>query len=83
MALIEKVTRRIEVDELNGSHIHIRDTTHIVDDSTGEIVHRNVTHHRKVIDCGDDAAAAREGLTDFANTVWTSAVRQKAKGKPK
>lgn len=75
--LVEKVTRKIEIDENNGSHIHIRKTTHIIDDVTGE--HKGSTHHRLVVECDNDVHAAKEDVTDIANLVWTPESRDKAK----
>ena len=75
MALIEKITRRIEIDEHNGSHIHVRDSTHIVDDQTGEIVHDTIANHRFVITVNDDVTAATENLTPLADIFWTDDVR--------
>lgn len=72
-------TRKIEIDEHNGAGIHVRETTHLVDDDTGEIVHDSVKHHRFVIECDDDVKAAEEGLTEIANLAWTPELRQKAK----
>lgn len=81
--MIEKKTRKLEIDEHNGCHIHVRETTHLVDENTGEIIHDSVSHHRFVIDCDDDDHAADEGLTEIANIVWTKEARKHAKLKKK
>ena len=75
MALIEKTTRRVEIDEHNGNHIHVRDSTHLVDDQTGEIVHDTVSSHRFVIMVNNDALAASENLIPLADIFWTDEVR--------
>ena len=75
MVLIEKTTRRIEIDEHNGSHIHVRDSTHIVDDQTGEIVHDTISNHRFVIRVNDDDLAAAENVTELAAIFWNDEVR--------
>jgi len=74
--LIEKITRKIEIDENDGCHIHIRETTHLVDDVSGDVVHKAVSNHRKVIVPDDDLSAKKEGLTDIANIVWTEEIRK-------
>lgn len=75
MALIEMTTRKIEIDEINDSHIHIRTTTHLVDSETNEVVYPSIRHHRSVIKTGDDNSAAEQGLTVIANEVWTPQAR--------
>jgi len=77
MALIEKNTRRIEIDEHQGCHIQIRDDTHIEDSDTGEILHDTIKSHRFVILVNDDVLAEKEGLTVIADHFWTPEVREK------
>lgn len=79
--MAEKITRKIEMDEEKNFDIHIRETTHIVDDQTGEIIYRAVKHHRKVIECGDDAGAAAEGVDNLSSQFWTAEIRAKKEAK--
>jgi len=70
MALVEKVTRKIEMDEAENWHIHIRDTTHLVDEDSGEVAHRAVTHKRKVVLAGDLDGAKKEDVLALAEKFW-------------
>jgi hypothetical protein len=79
MTLIEKKTRRIEIDEMSGSHIQICDTTHLVDDDTGEVVHENVKNHRCFIVVGDDDGAKAANVEAYAKIAWTKEVRDAQK----
>jgi hypothetical protein len=81
MALVERKTRKIEVCEAHGCDIHVRETTHIVDDETGEVVHPNISHHRYVIPVNGDIEAAAQGLQSIADFAWTPNLRAAAQAR--
>lgn len=72
--LKEKLTRKFEIDECN-CHIHVRETTTIIDSKTGDVKGASA-HHRYVIPVGDDAKIKELGLEKLAEQFWTEKVRE-------
>ncbi len=72
--LQEKLTRKYEIDECN-CHIHVRETTTIIETKTGE-VKGAPSHHRFVISVGEDEKVKKLGIEKLAEQFWTQKIRK-------
>ncbi len=75
--LKEKMTRKFEIDECN-CHIHVRETTTIIETDTGEI-RGAPAHHRFVIIVGEFEKVKALGIEKLAEHFWSETVLQEAR----